>query len=81
MDLAAFLSDSPVKLKTFCRIIFNSDLERSPFFNKLEIVFLKSFTLHIASAKLFDQENNLIGKGRGIYRRSKQQLNQINNYQ
>tara|TARA_Y100000588_G_C14102902_1_gene859614 strand:+ start:190 stop:618 length:429 start_codon:yes stop_codon:yes gene_type:complete len=41
----------------------------------------KTMGNYIASAKLFDQENNLIGKGRGIYRRSKQQLNQINNYQ
>jgi len=41
----------------------------------------KTMGNYIALAELYDDQNNLIGKGKGIFRRSKLQLDNINNYQ
>ena len=41
----------------------------------------KTMGNYIAIAELYDDQENLIGKGKGIFRRSKLQLDKINNYQ
>ena len=41
----------------------------------------KTMGNYIALAELYDDQKNLIGKGKGIFRRSKHQLKEINNYQ
>ena len=41
----------------------------------------KTMGNYIAIAELYDDQENLIGKGKGIFRRSKLQLENINNYQ